>query len=144
MRKIRIKIINKSGYDLPEYKTEQSAGCDLVAPIDAPIKLYPLDRVFINTKVSVALPEGYEAQVRGRSGLNKNHGIVVPTGTIDADYRGEIRVVVYNLSREPYIIEEGERIAQLVICPVVQADWQQVDHLDKTDRGEGGFGSTGK
>ena len=88
MRKIRIKIINKSGFDLPEYKTEQSAGCDLVAPIDAPIKLYPLDRVFINTKVSVALPDGYEAQVRGRSGLNKNHGIVCPVGTIDADYRG--------------------------------------------------------
>ena len=144
MRKIDIRIINNSGYDLPDYMTEQSAGCDLVAPIDAPIQLYPLDRVFINTKVSVALPEGYEAQVRGRSGLNRDYGIVVPTGTIDADYRGEIRVVVYNLSREPYIIEEGERIAQLVICPVVQADWQQVEHLDKTDRGEGGFGSTGK
>ena len=144
MRKIGIRIINKSGFDLPEYKTEQSAGCDLVAPIDAPIKLYPLDRVLINTKVSVTLPDGYEAQVRGRSGLNRDYGIVVPTGTIDADYRGEIRVVVYNLSREPYIIEEGERIAQLVICPVVQADWQQVEHLDKTDRGEGGFGSTGK
>ena len=144
MRKIRIKIINKSGYDLPEYKTEQSAGCDLVAPIDAPIKLYPLDRVFINTKVSVALPEGYEASVRTRSGLNKTHGIVVPTGTIDADYRGEIGVVVYNLSREAYTIQEGERIAQLVISPVIQADWQQVDQLDKTDRGDGGFGSTGK
>lgn len=144
MRKIRIKIINKSGYDLPEYKTEQSAGCDLVAVLDAPVKLFPLDRVFINTKVSVALPEGYEAQVRGRSGLNKKHGIVVPTGTIDADYRGEIGVVVYNLSREVYTIQEGERIAQLVICPVIQAEWQQVDHLDNTDRGEGGFGSTGK
>ena len=144
MRKIKIKIINKSGFDLPEYKTEQSAGCDLVAPIDAPIKLYPLDRVFINTKVSVALTDGYEAQVRGRSGLNKNHGIVCPVGTIDADYRGEVGVTLYNLSREPYEIKPGDRIAQLVICPVVQADWQQVDHLDKTDRGEGGFGSTGK
>ena len=144
MRKIRIKIINKSGFGLPEYKTEQSAGCDLFAPIDAPIKLYPLERLFINTKVSVALPEGYEAQVRGRSGLNKNHGIVVPTGTIDADYRGDIGVVVYNLSRKSFTIHPGDRIAQLVICPVVQAHWQQVEHLDKTDRGDGGFGSTGK
>ena len=144
MRKIKIKIINKSGFDLPEYKTEQSAGCDLVAPIDAPIKLYPLDRVFINTKVSVALMDGYEAQVRGRSGLNRDHGIVVPVGTVDADYRGEIGVTVYNLSREPYEIKPGDRIAQLVISPCIQANWQSVDHLDKTDRGEGGFGSTGK
>ena len=144
MRKIKIKIINKSGFDLPEYKTEQSAGCDLVAPIDAPIKLYPLDRVFINTKVSVALPEGYEASVRTRSGLNKKHGIVCPLGTIDSDYRGEIGVVLYNLSREPYEINPGDRIAQLVISPCIQANWQRVDHLDKTDRGDGGFGSTGK
>ena len=144
MRKIKIKIINKSGFDLPEYKTEQSAGCDLVAPIDAPIKLYPLDRVFINTKVSVALPEGYEASVRTRSGLNKNHGIVCILGTIDSDYRGEIGVVLYNLSREPYEINPGDRIAQLVISPCIQANWQRVDLLDKTDRGEGGFGSTGK
>ena len=144
MRKIKIKIINKSGFDLPEYKTEQSAGCDLVAPIDAPIKLYPLDRVFINTMVSVALPEGYEASVRTRSGLNKNHGIVCILGTIDSDYRGEIGVVLYNLSREPYEINPGDRIAQLVISPCIQANWQSVDHLDKTDRGEGGFGSTGK
>lgn len=143
MRKIKIKIINNSGYALPEYKTEQSAGCDLFAVIDAPIKLYPLDRVFINTKVSVALPEGYEAQVRGRSGLNKNHGIVCPVGTIDADYRGEIGVTLYNLSREPYEIQPGERIAQLVIAPAVQANWDEVSTLDKTNR-EGGFGSTGK
>lgn len=144
MRKIRIKIINNSGFGLPEYKTEQSAGCDLLAPIDAPIKLYPLERLFINTKVSVALPEGYEAQVRSRSGLNKNHGIVCITGTIDSDYRGDIGIVLYNLSRAAYIINPGDRIAQLVICPVVQADWQQVANLDKTDRGDGGFGSTGK
>lgn len=143
MRKIKIKIINNSGYALPEYKTEQSAGCDLFAVLDAPIKLYPLDRVFINTKVSVALPEGYEAQVRGRSGLNKNHGIVCPVGTIDADYRGEIGVTLYNLSREPYEIQPGERIAQLVIAPAVQANWDEVSTLNKTGR-EGGFGSTGK
>ncbi len=144
MRKIKIKIQLEADRFLPGYQTKDAAGCDLIYSGEYPIQLLPLDRKDINTGVHIQLPEGYEAQVRGRSGLNKNHGIVVPTGTIDADYRGEIRVVVYNLSREPYIIEEGERIAQLVICPVVQADWQQVDHLDKTDRGEGGFGSTGK
>lgn len=143
MRKIRIKVINNSGYDLPQYKTEQSAGCDLVAVIENPILLLPLDRVFIDTKVSVALPEGYEAQVRGRSGLNKNHGIVVPVGTIDADYRGTIGVVIYSLSREPYKIEPGQSIAQPVICPAVQADWNEVTELDTTGR-KGGFGSTGK
>ena len=143
MRKIKIKIQLEADRFLPGYQTKDAAGCDLIN-IGETIKLYPLDRAVINTGVHIQLPEGYEAQVRGRSGLNRDHGIVVPTGTIDADYRGEIGVVVYNLSREPYIIEEGERIAQLVICPVVQADWQQVEHLDKTDRGEGGFGSTGK
>ena len=143
MRKIKIKTYVEAGHSLPTYQTKDAAGCDLINNRGT-IKLYPLDRTVINTGVRIQLPEGYEAQVRGRSGLNKNHGIVVPTGTIDADYRGEIRVVVYNLSREPYIIKPGDRIAQLVICPVVQADWQQVDYLDKTDRGEGGFGSTGK
>ena len=143
MRKIKIKTYVEAGHSLPTYQTKDAAGCDLINNGQT-IKLYPLDRAVINTGVRIQIPEGYEAQVRGRSGLNRDYGIVVPTGTIDADYRGEIRVVVYNLSREPYIIEEGERIAQLVICPVVQADWQQVDHLDKTDRGEGGFGSTGK
>ena len=143
MRKIGIRIINNSGYALPEYKTEQSAGCDLVAPIDAPIKLYPLDRVFINTKVSVALMDGDEAQVRGRSGLNRDHGIVVPVGTVDADYRGEIGVMVYNMSREPYEIKPGARIAQLVISPCVRAKWEEVESLNATGR-TGGFGSTGK
>ena len=152
MKKIRIKIqVNEDRtfvhepmkVNLPEYKTKDSAGCDLTNNGDA-VTLLPLDRAFIHTGVHIALPEGYEAQVRGRSGLNKTHGIVVPTGTIDADYRGDIGVVVYNLSREPFTIHPGDRIAQLVICPVVQADWRQVDHLDKTDRGNGGFGSTGK
>ena len=138
-----IKIRNTSGYPLPEYKTEQSAGCDLVAAIDSPITIYALDRLYINTKVSVALPEGYEAQVRGRSGLNKNHGIVVPVGTIDADYRGEIGVVLYNLSRVPYTINPGDRIAQLVISPAIQAKWDEVESLNATGR-NGGFGSTGK
>lgn len=148
--KIKIRMVDTAwvnGFEwtpaLPEYKTKESAGCDLTN-IGEPKLILPLDRVFIHTGVMIALPEGYEAQVRGRSGLNKNHGIVVPTGTIDSDYRGEIGVVVYNLSREPYTIKTGERIAQLVISPVIQAEWLQVDSLDETDRGEGGFGSTGK
>lgn len=153
MRKIKIKIQVEEDKTLlpgihgkvnpPEYKTKDSAGCDLINNGES-VKLYPLDRAFIHTGVHIQLPEGYEAQVRGRSGLNKNHGIVVPTGTIDADYRGEIGVVVYNLSREPVTIYPGDRIAQLVICPVIQADWLQVESLNPTDRGEGGFGSTGK
>jgi dUTP pyrophosphatase len=143
MRKIRIKISTCRDAVVPEYKTKDSAGCDLVN-IGEARTLLPLDRATFFTGIRIALPEGYEAQVRGRSGLNRDHGIVVPTGTIDADYRGEIGVVVYNLSREPYTIQAGERIAQLVICPVTQADWQKVDTLDTTDRGEGGFGSTGK
>ena len=144
MRKIKIKIQLEADRSLPTYQSKDAAGSDTLYSGASPIQLLPLDRNDINTGVHIQLPERYEAQVRGRSGLNRDYGIVVPTGTIDADYRGEIRVVVYNLSREPYIIEEGERIAQLVICPVVQADWQQVEHLDNTDRGEGGFGSTGK
>lgn len=144
MRKIKIKIQLEADHSLPTYQSKDAAGCDLIYSGDHFIQLLPLDRITINTGVHIQLPEGYEAQIRGRSGLNKGYGIVVPTGTIDADYRGEIRVVMYNLSRVPYTITPGDRIAQLVICPVVQADWQQVEHLDKTDRGEGGFGSTGK
>ena len=144
MRKIKIKIHVDAGYSLPNYQSKDAAGCDLCYCGETPITIYTLDRAFIHTGVHIALPEGYEAQVRGRSGLNKTHGIVVPTGTIDADYRGDIGVVVYNLSREPFTIHPGDRIAQLVICPVIKADWQQVDQLDKTDRGDGGFGSTGK
>lgn len=144
MRKIKTKIHVEAGYSLPNYQSKDAAGCDLCYCGETPITIYTLDRAFIPTGVHIALPEGYEAQVRGRSGLNKNHGIVVPTGTIDADYRGDIGVVVYNLSREPFTIHPGDRIAQLVICPVIQADWQQAESLDKTDRGDGGFGSTGK
>lgn len=143
MRKIRIKIQVGDGCHVPVYQSKDAAGCDLVN-IGESVTLYPLDRAMFPTGVHISLPEGYEAQVRGRSGLNRDHGIVVPVGTIDADYRGDIGVVVYNLSREPYTIHPGDRIAQLVICPVIQADWQQVDHLDKTDRWENGFGSTGK
>lgn len=144
MRKIKTKIHVEAGYSLPNYQSKDAAGCDIIYSGEQPITLLPLDRAFIKSGVSIQLPDGYEAQVRGRSGLNKNHGIVVPTGTIDADYRGDIGVVVYNLSREPFTIHPGDRIAQLVICPVIQADWQQVESLDQTDRGDGGFGSTGK
>lgn len=148
MRKIKIRIKVEEGCSIhpsiPTYQSKDAAGCDLCYCGEIPITLYTLDRATIHTGVHIQLPEGYEAQVRGRSGLNRNHGIVVPTGTIDADYRGDIGVVVYNLSREPYTINPGDRIAQLVICPVIQADWLQVESLDKSDRGDGGFGSTGK
>lgn len=143
MRKIRIKIQVEDGCSVPVYQSKDAAGCDLVN-IGESVTLYPLDRAMFPTGVHISLPEGYEAQVRSRSGLNKNHGVVCPTGTIDADYRGEIGVILYNLSREPVTIMHSQRIAQLVISPVIQADWQQVEHLDKTDRGENGFGSTGK
>lgn len=148
MKRIKINIHLEEGCSihpsLPTYQSKDAAGCDLCYCGEQSIILYALDRAFIHTGVHIALPEGYEAQVRGRSGLNKNHGIVVPTGTIDADYRGDIGVVVYNLSREPFVIHPGDRIAQLVISPVIQADWQQVESLDQTERGDGGFGSTGK
>ena len=153
MRKIRFKIQVEEDRNLlpgfqgkisvPVYKTKDSAGCDLINNGGA-ARLLPMDRVCLPTGVHISLPEGYEGQVRGRSGLNKNHGIIVPTGTIDADYRGEIMVVLYNLSREEYTIQPGDRIAQLVISPVVQANWDEVEFLDKTERGENGFGSTGK
>lgn len=142
MRKIRIKI---KADKLPKYQTPQSSGCDLYAQLPHAITLLPLDRLTIPTGVSVQLPEGYEAQVRGRSGLTSRNGLVVPIGTIDMDYRGEIGVTIINLSREPYTIQVGERIAQLVICPVVQADWNKVETLDDdTERGANGFGHTGK
>lgn len=143
MRKIRIDII-KGCESLPAYKTPESAGCDLVADIAEQIELLPGDSVLIPTGVRIALPEGYEGQIRGRSGLNCNHGIICPTGTIDADYRGELKVKLYNLGKRPYVIMPQERVAQLVICPVVQAKWIEVAYLDDTERGESGFGGTGR
>lgn len=142
MNKISIDIVSKSGV-LPEYKTEFSAGCDLCST-NEPTRILPGHRAFFNTGVSIAIPNGFEGQVRGRSGLNKNHGLVVPIGTIDADYRGEIGVVVYNLGQEEVLIKKGDRIAQLVIAPVLQAEWNEVESLDITERGEKGFGSTGR
>ncbi len=140
-----IKIINKSSHNLPHYETEASAGMDLRASIDTPITLKSLDRVIVKTGLFIELPIGYEAQVRPRSGLAAKKGITVlnAPGTIDADYRGEIGVILVNLSNENFTIENGERIAQLVIAKHERAEWIQVEELSETVRGEGGFGSTG-
>ena len=143
---IQLPVINDSPYDLPAYATVSSAGLDLKAVLDQPISLQPLERKIIGTGLKIALPEGYEAQVRPRSGLAAKHGISVlnAPGTIDADYRGEIGVILVNLSNKAVEINPGERIAQLVVAQYTQVDWQRVTSLDTTDRGEGGFGSTGK
>jgi dUTP pyrophosphatase len=143
---MKVEIINKSKHDLPRYATSQSAGLDLRANLDEPLVLAPLQRVLVPTGLFIALPAGFEAQVRPRSGLAAKHGITVlnSPGTIDADYRGEIRVILVNLSQEPFAVEDGERIAQLVIARHEQAEWVEVETLDTTERGEGGFGHTGK
>lgn len=140
-----IEIINKSKHPLPKYETSLSAGVDLRANIDAPITLKPLDRTLIKTGLFMALPQGYEAQVRPRSGLAYKKGITVlnAPGTIDADYRGEIGVILVNLSNEPFVVEDGERIAQMVVAKYEQAEFQEVVELNETERGAGGFGSTG-
>lgn len=142
---IRIKIINKSGHALPSYETTASAGMDLRAHIDAPIVLQPLERIIVKTGLFIELPVGYEAQVRPRSGLAAKKGITVANapGTIDADYRGEIGVILINLSKEAYTIENGERVAQMVIAKHERALWEEVLELSQTSRGAGGFGSTG-
>lgn len=143
---MKVEIINKSKHDLPKYETEQSAGVDLRANIDEAITLKPLQRALIKTGLFMALPVGYEAQVRPRSGLAYKHGITVlnSPGTIDADYRGEIGVILVNLSEDDFIINDGERIAQLVFAQHEQAQWEMVENLSETERGAGGFGSTGK
>jgi dUTP pyrophosphatase len=130
---------------LPFYATDHSAGMDLSAAIDEPITLKPLERAVVPTGIGVALPEGFEAQIRSRSGLSAKHGLVVlnAPGTIDADYRGEIKAIMINLGNEHYTIEPGLRIAQMVIAPYTRAEWQEVEALEETARGEGGFGSTG-
>ena len=140
-----VQIINKSNNKLPEYATSQSAGMDLRANIEEPIILAPLERKLIHTGLHIALPVGYEAQVRPRSGLPLKHGITVlnTPGTIDADYRGDIGVILINLSNEPFEIKPGERIAQLVICSHEKVEWELVDILDSTDRNDGGFGHSG-
>ncbi len=147
MRKyMEIKVINKSKHPLPQYATTQSAGMDLRANLSEPIVLKPLQRCLVPTGLFMALPAGYEAQVRPRSGLALKKGITVlnAPGTIDADYRGEVGVILINLSNEDFVIEDGERIAQMVIARHEQAEWSEVELLEETERGEGGFGHTGK
>lgn len=140
-----VEIINKSRHSLPKYETMASAGVDLRANIDAPIVLKPLERCLVKTGLFMAIPVGYEGQVRPRSGLALKSGITVlnSPGTIDADYRGEVGVILINLSNEPFTIQDGERIAQLVVSKCEQAEFCLVNELTETERGEGGFGSTG-
>ena len=142
---IKVEIINKGKHPLPEYATLLSAGMDIRASIDQPVLLKPLERKLVPTGLFIALPAGYEAQVRPRSGLALKKGITVlnTPGTIDADYRGEIGVILVNISSEDFTIEDGERIAQLVIAKHEQAAWIEVKELSSTERGSGGFGSTG-
>ena len=142
---MNVKVINKSKHDLPHYSTPTSAGMDLRANIDESIRLKPLERTIVKTGIFMELPIGYEAQVRPRSGLAFKKGITVlnSPGTIDADYRGEVGVILVNLSSEEFVIEDGERIAQMVIAKHEQAKWVEVEILDASQRGAGGFGSTG-
>ena len=143
---INVSVQNDSPYELPFYATKAAAGADLKAVLDEPLTLKPLERKVIGTGLKIALPEGFEAQVRPRSGLAAKHGISVlnSPGTIDADYRGEIGVIIVNLSNEDFTIHPGERIAQLVLARFEQIDWQITESLSQTERGDGGFGSTGK
>ena len=142
---VQVKVINKGGQPLPTYVTTQSAGMDLRADIDSPITLKPMERRLIPTGLYIALPKGYEAQVRPRSGLALKHGITVlnTPGTVDADYRGELMVLLINFSAEDFIINAGERIAQMVIARHEQAEFVEVEVLDETERGAGGYGHTG-
>lgn len=142
---IKIKLLNKGNQEAPAYATPQSAGMDLRANIEEPITINPMERVLIGTGLYIALPVGYEAQVRPRSGLALKHGITVlnTPGTIDADYRGEIKVLLVNLSKDPFTVNVGERIAQMVIARHEQGEFIVVDKLDETERGEGGYGHTG-
>lgn len=142
---MKIKIINISNHALPHYETNASAGMDLRAHLATPVTLKPLERMIIKTGLFLELPLGYEAQIRPRSGLAAKKGITVlnAPGTIDADYRGEIGVILVNLSQDPFVVNDGERIAQMVIASHERAEWHEVKELSQTTRGEGGFGSTG-
>ena len=143
---MKVEVINKSRFPLPAYATEMSAGLDLKADIDEPVILSPLQRAMVPTGIYLALPQGTEAQVRPRSGLAAKYGISVlnAPGTIDADYRGEVKVILVNLSNETFTVNPGERIAQLVLARYERVEWSEVESLDETARGEGGFGSTGR
>ena len=142
---MKVNIINHSKHDLPSYATEYSAGLDLRAHIDSPIELKPFERQLIPTGLFIELHKGYEAQIRPRSGLAFKNGITVlnSPGTIDADYRGELKVLLINLSNSPFMINDGERIAQMVIAKHEQINWEEVTSMNETDRGSGGFGHTG-
>ena len=142
---MKVKIVNKSGFPVPFYATELSAGMDLKAAIAEPVELDSLERAMVPTGLFIELPAGYEAQVRPRSGLAAKHGITVcnSPGTIDADYRGEIKVILVNLSKDKFVINPGERIAQMVIAKYEKIEWEEVEQLGETERGAGGFGSTG-
>lgn len=141
----KVRIINSSHHPMPSYATEHSAGMDVRANLESPVTLAPMQRVLVPTGLRIALPHGYECQIRPRSGLALKHGITVANapGTIDADYRGEIGVILINLSSEPFVINDGERICQMVIAPYSQVEWEPAESLDATKRGEGGFGHTG-
>jgi dUTP pyrophosphatase len=143
---VNVKVINKSHHPLPEYATVSAAGMDLRAFIDSPIELQPLERKLIPTGLFIELPVGFEAQIRPRSGLAFKHGVTVlnSPGTIDADYRGEVKVLLVNISNEKFVINDGERIAQMVIAKHEQVNWQLTNELTESERSSGGFGSTGK
>lgn len=143
---MKVKIVNHSKYGLPAYATIASAGMDLHANIEEPLVLGSLERTLVPTGVFIELPVGYEAQIRPRSGLATKHGITVANapGTVDADYRGEVKVSLVNISKEPFVIEPGERIAQMVVARHERVEWEEVAQLSETERGAGGWGSTGK
>lgn len=142
---MEIKVINKSKHPLPEYQTELSAGMDLRANLDESITLNPLERALIPTGIYMELEPGHEAQIRPRSGLAYKHGVTVlnSPGTIDADYRGEVKVLLVNLSNDAFVINDGERIAQMIIAEVIQGKWNETEQLGETERGAGGYGHTG-
>jgi len=143
---MQIRIINTSGNPLPGYSTAGAAGMDLCANNDEPVVIAPMARVLVPTGIFIEVPEGYEAQVRPRSGLALKHGITLPNspGTIDSDYRGEVKVIMANIGAEPFVVQKGERIAQLVVAPFERVEWHAVEALTGSNRGAGGFGSTGK
>lgn len=145
MEKLKVKIVNRSTNELPAYSTDQSAGMDLRAWLDEPVTLQPLERRLIHTGVYIELPVGYECQIRPRSGLALKRGLTVlnTPGTIDADYRGEVGVILVNLGNEPQVIENGERICQMVVARHETVQWEQVENLEESERGTGGFGHTG-
>jgi dUTP pyrophosphatase len=146
VEKISVTVVSQEGASLPTYATSASSGMDLRAFVEEPIVLQPMGRALVPTGISIAIPEGVEAQVRPRSGLAINHGVTVlnTPGTIDADYRGEVKVILINLGEVPFEIRKGDRIAQIVFRRTMQVSWTETDHLPETERGAGGFGSTGK